>query len=279
MIKKKKQIKVAGKESILKTFGTLDNFYMLGAENIEAFQKMINAKKFRVADTTLSYRQVNHLDNTDVLKDTRKDKKHWRKFSLKELIFLSIVKELRKYGFKEEQLKPLQIAFFSKKNKNDMLSDFAIGIVFIKLQISLIIDNQNRAFFFDDIGMELFFKKSYKSYLKINLNEIVNEIRAKIGKERIEYKTYGDIIASVIDDFDLNKKELEIMKLIRNKNYKSISIRKNDKNEFIIKGEKTDKFSEKDLLKIIEEKDFVDINLVKRDGKVVSIKVEDTYKV
>jgi hypothetical protein len=274
-LEKDKEIKEA-RDCILKAVGTYDNFCMLGIETIEAFQKMINDKKFRVADTTLSYRQVNHLDNTNVLKDTRKDKKRWRKFSLKELIFLSIVKELRKYGFRDEQLKPLRNAFFGKKNNE--LSDFAIGIVFIKFQMSLIINNENKVFFFDDMGLRILLGKSQKSYLKINLNEVVNEIWEKIGKDRIEYRTYEDIMASVIDDFDLDEKELEIMKLIRNKDYKSITIKRNNK-EFIVKGEKTDKFSEKDLLKIIKEKDFGNINLVKRNGKVVNFKIEDTYKV
>lgn len=277
MKKKPRPPRILDENSILKTLGSLDRFYMQGTETIGLFRKKINEKRFRVADTSLSYRQVNHLDYTDILNDNRKNKNGWRKFSLKELIFFSIIKELRKYGFRDEQLKTLKDAFFGNKNKK--LSDFAIGIVFTKLKITLIIDNENELGFYDDFGLKIFIGKEYKSYININLNEIVMEIWEKIGKKKIEYQDFDDIMDEIIDDSNLNEKELEIMKIIRSKDYKSITVRKSETDKFIIKGETNDIVSENNLMKILKEKDFADISITKRNGRIVNIKIEETRKV
>ena len=86
-------------------------------------------------------------------------------------------------------------------------------------------------------------------------------------------------MAGIVKDFDTDEKEAELLKLIRNKDYKSIFIKKKDKNEFIVKGEKVELVKENDLVKMIEDKDFADINIVKRDGNIVNIKVEENFKI
>lgn len=275
--KKKLKARFLGKDDVLKTLGGLDRLYMQGAKSISIFQKFLNEKRFRVADTSLSYRQINSLDNNEVLKDERKKKEGWRKFSLKELIFFSIIKELRIYGIRDKQLENLRDAFFRPKYKKQ--ADFAVMMTFIKLHIILAIDSESKVNFYDTASMELFLGKSFRSIIEINLNEIVMDLWEKIGGKRKEYKNNNEIMGEIIDDFDLNKKELEIMKIIRDKEYRNITIKKNGQEEFIVKGEKTDMISEKDLLEMIKKKDFADIKVVKRDGNIVNIKIEDTYKV
>jgi DNA-binding transcriptional MerR regulator len=268
------------KDNILNAPSAIEPFYNLGEQKISKFVVFLNEKKFRVSDTDFSYRQINSLDDNNVLEDTRETKNNWRKFSFKELIFLSIIKELRGYGFKSEQIKKLSNVFFGEKTKEQ--TDFAIGIVFIKLKITLLIDNKNNISFYDFMAMEMFFSKEHKSFININLNEIVSEIWEKMGKKKISYKNYNDIIMESLAERTFNYKEAEIIKIIRDRNYKNIIINKkegSDADSFIIKADGKRGLTEDEIVKMIREKDFGDIEIVKRNGNIVNVKVEDIYKI
>ncbi len=77
------------------------------------FDDFINKKKFTVKDTPLSYRQVNTLDEDKLLTKDRENNSGWRKFSLKELIYFSVVYDLKKFGLSHEVLKDLSNSFFN----------------------------------------------------------------------------------------------------------------------------------------------------------------------
>ena len=244
------------------------------------YAEYINERRYRVADTTLSYRQINFLDNSKVLKEKRESKKEWRKFTFKELVYFSIVKELRNYGFKNNQLKRLYDIFFKKENR--FISDFALMLVSTKENVILVIDEKHTNFYTAEAFLD-YLKANHLVFMNVNLNEIYMNLNERLGKERIEYKTYLDLqaenITKIYNEYDLNKKEAAIIKIIRNKDYKNIKVRKSGDKDFIIKGEKTTTLEEKDLMEMIKNKEFADIQIVKRDGNIVNIKIEDTYKI
>jgi len=253
-----------------------DSFLMQDANGIEEARNLLNKKRFRVADTTLTYRQVNSLDTNKVLKDNREDNKNWRKFSLKELVYLSIVKELKEYGIINKQLENLKKAFFSK---NYVFStDESLLFILHGIKIIMTLDKDSSVSFYTIPSYNLF-KRFSTSFININLNEIFLEIWERIGKRRIEYKNELDLLSGVIKDFDTDEKEVELLKLIRNKDYKSIIIKKKDNNEFIVKGEAIELVKENNLIKMIKEKNFADISIVKRNGNIVNIKVEENFKI
>ena len=84
-------------------------FKYLGLNDRLKLVETLNNKVFRVADSPLSYRQTNALAMDRLMPDNREKKEGWRKFSLKELIYISIVYELKKYGLKHVQLKYLYL--------------------------------------------------------------------------------------------------------------------------------------------------------------------------
>jgi hypothetical protein len=258
-------------------FGDIYDILMsLGVEKIKEFQKIIDKKRFRVSDTTLTYRQVNFLDSGGFLNDDRDDKADWRKFSLKELFYLSIIKELRGYGFVDKQLKNLKKAFFSLDYS--FSTDLAMMAIFVKAKIIMTVNNKGRITFYT---MPLFYllEGKSKSFINLNLNEILMDIWERGGKSRIEYEDELGLLNSIISDFETSDKESEILKIIRNKNYKSINIKKKGKEEFIIKGENVKEMSKEELLDAIDNKDFADIEILKRDGSIAKIKVEETFKI
>ena len=87
----------------------------------EEIRILINEKKYKVADTGLTYRQASYI-NKNILEDDRENKQGWRKFSLKEVIYLSLVQELRLFGLNDNQLINLKKSFFSNKYKSNFSS-------------------------------------------------------------------------------------------------------------------------------------------------------------
>jgi len=265
--------KITPKISILR-FGAISQ-EILNLDNLDEFRQYLNTHNFRVADSPLTYRQVNSLDSNGILNDNRQNKASWRKFSLKELIYLSVIKELRQYGLIDKQLIKLKEAFFSKDY--ELQSDIALIGVFIKAKVMLIINDENNLGFYT-IGKLKLYESRSKSYVNINLNEVINGLFKVLGKETIEYRDELDWMSDKISEFKPSDKEEEILKIIRNKDYKTITIKKNNK-VFVIKGEATNTIGEEQLFDMIKNKDFADITILKRDGNFASIKVEDTFKI
>ena len=75
----------------------------------------INEKRFKVSDIPLSYRQVNVLSSAKLLGTDPGNKGHWRKFSFKELVYISLLVELKKFGFDHKQVGEVIIFDYFKK--------------------------------------------------------------------------------------------------------------------------------------------------------------------
>jgi len=264
------------KPDVMFLFGSSYEHMLTQSDKVhDAVQEFINVKRYRVADTPLTYRQVNSLGSNELLHDERESTSDWRKFSFKELVYLTVIKELRKFGIIDEQLNNLKTAFFSEKEKFG--SDLALMAVLGKTKIILVFDEDSKIAFYTIPEFNLFEKQS-AAFININFNEVVIKVLVKIGKERIDYKDELGLIYDLSKN-NLNKKEEQILKLIRDKNYKTIIVRKNGDKSFIIKGEKAEIINEKELIKMIREKDFADISIIKRDGNIVNTKVEDNFKI
>jgi len=253
-----------------------------------SLEDMLNRKKYTVSDTPLTYRQVNSLDTDKLLNDKRKDKQEWRKFSLKELIYIGIVVELKKFGFKHEQLKQLWFSFFKKYDKslepnlepNEGESLYAIACVFGGVEMSLCFDNDGNIQYIDPVNSVLFTQNS-KPLIKICLNEIVNKLVKIITKEEIPI--VSSIRRLVLDHkvTTNSKKEDELLNIIRNKFYSSIRVKKKNGEIATVYAEKYNSEGEmglQELETLINAKDYQDILLTKRDGKIVNYKIEETFK-
>jgi DNA-binding transcriptional MerR regulator len=237
-------------------------------KKLRAYRLHLNKKLFSAASTGLTHRQLNALENNGIIRSGRKDKKKWRTFSYKERIFLLIITELRKYGLRDKQLRNLRNAFFKKANELD--SDMVIAEVLEENKVVLLVNSKGEVSFHGPLHLD----EDYTSFININLNEIIESLRQEIGAtKKLGYITDADILTHMIP----SGKEREILKIIRDKDYKNI--RKIGGGKFVVKGEKTDKLFEEDLIEMIGKKDFVDIKIIKRNGEISLIKVEDTYKI
>lgn len=267
---------------------TLINYYE--ADEKFHLEQLINKKRFTVADTPLSYRQVNSLDSDNLLSKDRAKKSEWHKFSLKEMVYVLIVAELKKFGVKHEQMIDLWKAFFGEIRKdrkqgpafNKHISDIAIGCVFGQIEIKVTISAEGELNFYDP-GHYTFLKELLpkpKAEIVLTLNDFVNELLEKTGKKPFPTK-YNQLDAIRDRGLPSSPKEIDLLAIIRNKDYSAVKVTKKDGEIAIVYAERYETKSDatpKDILKLIDQSDYQNISLIKRDGRIVNYKVEETIK-
>lgn len=248
----------------------------------------INKKRFRVADTPMSYRQVNELDKADLL-DGQPHNSGWREFSIKQIVYLQIVKELKGFGFPNRKLVRLWQIFFKEPERDSdwttppydkRMADVAIGCTYLKVEMSLLIDSEGGASFYDPgyfaLKDELFQQRS--SYINIRLNDMVNRVLGMAGREHL---AVSESLSNNVLNSTLSQQEAEVLRLIRNRDYGQIRIKKTNGELSVAYTEKITELSandERSVIAAIANGDYLDVSVVKRDGRVVSLKVEETHK-
>lgn len=284
----------------MKQLGWLHIGENLELKYLEANEKyklseFINRKAFRVADTPLTYRQVNSLDSDDLLGEKRDEERTWREFSPKEMVYILIVTELKKFGLEHRKLKDLWAAFFKEPNKpragskmpephiNKYVAETAIGIVFSQVEVILVVSSDGDIAFYDPANYALHHTHLMglpPVYIKLSLNSFVNQTLEMMKRKPfpVEWSISEEYVQSRV--LDVKPKEKELLEIIRNKNYTTVKIRKKDGDVSVIHAERSNggDITEKDILKLLKERDYQDIKITRRDGKLVNLKQEDTFK-
>lgn len=245
--------------------------------------EIINKKAYKVSDTPLTYRQVNTLDKDKLLSANQNKAEGWRKFSLKELVYIEIVYSLKEFGVEHAKLHQLWNSFFKERDSNQVVgynkhyADTAIGCVFIGVEIILCFDSDGNFTYFDPAHYLLF--NNGKPRIEICLNDVVNNLLEKSGRSRIPVTLS---VFSKARDNGISVKEKEILRIIRDGKYQSVRITKKNGDPFVVYAERltdSEKKSPRDILKIIESCDYQDISITKRDGDIIHCRVEETIKV
>lgn len=256
--------------------------------------EFIRKRRFRVSDTQLSYRQINSLEASDVLENSRENESGWRLFSLKDLLFLQMIANTRKYGVTNEMLKMLKEHLYLKKDDSELFKskydifygEYAIIAILFGVRVGWMLYEDGKSTFTDMEGLIMMnggVKPESKSFLYLNVNEILKGVfrGSRIEKILPEQPSLADIIRSYMNS-SLTEKEIEILDIIRNKDYTKITIVKKESGDVNVYGESqkdAKDIKEKDILKLFEDRSFSNIKVQKRDGKVVTYSIEDVYKI
>ena len=147
----------------------LDKAFQKGEEKFN-LGAQINEKSFTKSDTPLSYRQINTLSKDKLFPEERTNNKGWRKFSLKELIYFSLIYELKRFGLTHDFLKDLSDSFFKEQT-----SEIAIICVLVRAEIMLTISVDGKITYYDPPHYLLMGRDNTPS-IQIRLNDIVNSV-------------------------------------------------------------------------------------------------------
>jgi hypothetical protein len=265
-----------------------DNAELLFLEMEEKYgiKEFLEVRRYRVADSPLTYRQVNAL--SQILEDVQEGEGKWRKFSFLELVFLEVVKELRRFGFTTEQLGYLR-SMFLKPSKNKKVSEslpeagecayVAIGCAMRQIQIILTVNADGKAVFYNAPFFSLLSKHN-RAFVYVNINEVVSALFKKLGhKFPSEYKTLLELMAERI--YELSDKERALIELVRSNSYKTISVHKKNAETWVVRGEKEGDGNGQalnELIRTVEQRDYQDITVQTRGGKVTHYKLQDIIK-
>jgi DNA-binding transcriptional MerR regulator len=239
---------------------------------MKKFQSNVREKKFKVSDTDVKYRVVNHWEEKGLLPDNlRKDSEGWRRFSFVEFIWLKVVEQLRSFGVPTDVIKNAKdrIMDFDKGDNSYLLFEYYVAKARASTLDPYVVVTQNGL---SDVGSlsEIESMKSFhgnQSYILISLKNIMEELGLKVTKPEVL--------------FSLTKEEVEILCTLRLEDVDSIKIRmKNGK----INEIDTDKvFSGINLNKLKKEigesGDYADITARFEKGKEQSVKVSKKKKV
>ncbi len=247
--------------------------------------QLINKKKYTKADTPLSYRQINTLGNDRLFPEDRDNKRGWRKFSLKELVYFYIVFELKKFGLPHEVLKELSDSFFKEPTPNikgyetnKYTSEFAILCVLVGTEMMVTISNEGKVNYFDPSSYLLIGREETPT-IQIRLNDVVNAVNKK-GKKIFPIRWSGRNYLWK-KGVNLSDNEKEVLDLIRNKDYSAVQVKKTDGKVSMAYAERlinAPQMSTEEIIKLIDKKDFADIDIVKRNGNIVGLKTNESIK-
>lgn len=93
--------------------------------------EFINEPRYTVKDTSASYRIINHWMTLGLIEDTRSEDMSagWRKLSFKQVLWVRILSELRKFGLSLETLQTtFESLFFVNGRRTDKIIELAIAL-------------------------------------------------------------------------------------------------------------------------------------------------------
>ena len=77
-------------------------------------KKKLNEPLYTIGGETISSRVLKHWHDKGILEDNRLKNKGWRKFSFSEVIWISIVNKLRRFGMDLKSIKKVKQYFENK---------------------------------------------------------------------------------------------------------------------------------------------------------------------
>lgn len=247
--------------------------------------ELLNEQAYTVRDTGLSHRQINSLSENKMFPERRKNTNQWRKFSFKDLVYLQLIKECKKYGIENKKLKELRDAFYKIEKEHGRSftdADEALSYVFGSIDIHLLIHHNGYCEFYGNSNRSLW-ESFQNSAIYINFNRVVLKVLEEaLSSDNNILPEYKDRSEMINDLSKTTEKEREILDLLRNKDYSLIKIRKGDGSNYTVYGEsmnRSNDMTEVDILETLKEKSFANINITKRNGKVVVYTAEDVFKI
>lgn len=239
---------------------------------MKKFQNDVREKKFKVSDTNVKYRVVNHWEEKGLLPDNlRKDSDGWRRFSFVEFIWLKVVEQLRSFGVPIDVIKKAKdsIMVFDKDDNSYLLFEYYVAKARASTLDPYLVVTQNGLSDIGSLGeiknIKLF--HGNQSYILISLKNIMERLGLKVTEPEML--------------FSLTKEEAEILYTLRLEDVDSVKIRmKNGKiNEIdtdkVFSGINFDKLKKE----IGESGGYADITARFAGGKEQSVKVSKKKKI
>jgi hypothetical protein len=191
-------------------------------------KKKLNEQIHKIGDDKLSSRLINHWYESGILDDDRPNGKGWKKFSISELIWISIVVKLRGFGIDLERIKNVkkEISIFNSDlnlSKCPFLDFYIIVSLFTSLQIKFIVFESGEATILPQVEIDRLNNSDLlvEDFISIDLNKLVRKFMSKKNIS-MDYLVYNDTPKSLIQkEIEDSLKSNELISL-------TIKVKEND---------------------------------------------------
>lgn len=139
---------------------------------------IINEKKFTVKDAYITYRNLNYWSKAGLLNEDRNTSSGWRRMSLKDLLWLRILRDLRELGVPVDKLKTTHTSLFFDEHGDPMHElELAIYKCIHNVPVFLVIHANGEADTLTVSDMRAYDEvQCYPSQIRLNLYRLWCEI-------------------------------------------------------------------------------------------------------
>jgi DNA-binding transcriptional MerR regulator len=257
-------------------------------------------KKSKLFIENLTYKKINDWEEKGLISGSRNNKEAgWRKFSINDIIKLYLITDLRSLGVSldkikniiEHMSKEVFDSYHARNGKENELIFTPVKKEFLSLEyfvfnclegskMLLLVDEYENVFFLDEAdSINCHFKHDAASSPLIILPffSYIEKISTVLKND---IKINPDTTIKSLFGYRLNEQEKKILKTIRNRKYREITILKSNNEEITIKtkSRKSGEYSDADIINSINEGDYQTVTIVTERGKRVSIIQEERTK-
>lgn len=147
----------------------------------DKLRTIFREKRHSIAQTSTTYRIINHWSEIGLINKNTQQGSGWRKFSLIDLIWIYILKDLREYGMPLEALKHTKESLFHLgKKENTVHFELFLSLAFLKKKVLLVVASDGEA----GVMLEEEYNGQYqpdlpRTHLVLDLNDILAAILKK----------------------------------------------------------------------------------------------------
>lgn len=219
-----------------------------------------------------AYRVINHWESIGLFTSKRSSERGWRKYSIIDILWLNIILELRKLGY------PMEKIFLVKENLQKPSCEFPTQFPLLEFYVRSIIASKYPVYLlvFENGQVEPVRYIEYQ--LALESGTIGNHITIFLNKILQEIMPKSDLNPEFHFSIPLSNEEMELLYMIREKNYKYIKV--------ILSNGKIDRYEanediniERRFIDIINDKNYQKIEVEVADGKVVHINRSEKIKI
>lgn len=244
-----------------------------------SIEQIVGKDSFSVADTGIKYHKLNHLAKDGLLDlGTETGEGGWRKFLLRELVYLRTIEELRAFGVPNNGLHGLCRLFCRNITTIDevilaCINGMEMTLLFYSDGTGFVV-SPSRLFRAEEEGGD----EVKRTLIRLNLNRAVNDVLIHVGTSSVEVL---HSMGHMLQMMKLSEKEQVIMDALRNQDFKYLTISRNTSGELTtLRVERAFKqsLSDEEVINYILSKDYADISIKRRDSSIVAATSTDVIK-
>lgn len=193
--------------------------------------KQFNQQTYTIGEEKLSSRVLNHWYQSGIITDDRLDNKGWKKFSFSEIVWISIVIKLRKFGLDLQRIKKVkeQIDYYNtkdSKSKCPLLDFYMLVAITSTMPIKFIVFESGQAEIVkqSDIDIANQINLINEDFISIDINNLLDKA---LTKKKVKADYFNSIKTSN------NPLFTQIEESLSKNNIQSVTIKTNDKDYLI----------------------------------------------